>query len=154
MCGRTAEMSRKSNPVTTTKKKKKKKKKNGEKKSGWWGKKKKRVSMDSATYVSHLGTDLHTRESERYHVKPENSLSVCLSLSLSHTHTHTYIYIYISIYIYIYICMYEVYVVIVVVMDMVRRVQILDKGNSISHNTYMLGKGMNPILFSPVMDKK
>ena len=33
------------------------------------------------------------------------------------------------------------------------QVQILDETDYISHSTYTLGKGMNPIILPPVMDK-
>ena len=36
-------------------------------------------------------------------------------------------------------------------MDMATRVQILDEADCISHSTNTLGKGMNPIIFPPVM---
>ena len=38
-------------------------------------------------------------------------------------------------------------------MDAVTRVQILDEANSISHSTNTIGKGMNPIILPPDMDK-
>ena len=38
-------------------------------------------------------------------------------------------------------------------MDTAIRVQILDEADCISHSTYTLGKGMNPIILSPAMCK-
>ena len=38
-------------------------------------------------------------------------------------------------------------------MDTATRVQILDENDCISHNTNTLGKGMNPIILPPAMDK-
>ena len=38
-------------------------------------------------------------------------------------------------------------------MDMATRVQNLDEADCISHNTNTLGKGMNPIILPPAMDK-
>ena len=38
-------------------------------------------------------------------------------------------------------------------MDTATRVQILDETNCISHSTNTLGKAMNPIILTPVMDK-
>ena len=38
-------------------------------------------------------------------------------------------------------------------MDMTTRVQILDETDYISHSTDTLGKGMNPIILPPAMDK-
>ena len=38
-------------------------------------------------------------------------------------------------------------------MDTATRVQILDVTDCISHSTNTLGKGMNPIILLPVMDK-
>ena len=38
-------------------------------------------------------------------------------------------------------------------MDMVIQVQILDETVCISHNVNVLGKGMNPVIFPPALDK-
>ena len=38
-------------------------------------------------------------------------------------------------------------------MDSATRVQILDEADCISHSTNTLGKGMNPIILPPAMDK-
>ena len=38
-------------------------------------------------------------------------------------------------------------------MDIATQVQILDKTDGISHSTNTLGKGMNPIILPPAMDK-
>ena len=38
-------------------------------------------------------------------------------------------------------------------MDTATRVQILDETDCISHSTNTLGKGMNPIILPPAMDK-
>ena len=38
-------------------------------------------------------------------------------------------------------------------MDTATRVQILDETDCISHDTNTLGKGMNPIIFPPVIGK-
>ena len=38
-------------------------------------------------------------------------------------------------------------------MHTAKRVQILDETDCISHSTNTLGKGMNPIILPPVMDK-
>ena len=38
-------------------------------------------------------------------------------------------------------------------MDMATRVQILDETDCISHSSNTPGKGMNPIILHPVMDK-
>ena len=38
-------------------------------------------------------------------------------------------------------------------MDTVTRVQILDETDCISHGTYALGKGMNPIILPPAKGK-
>ena len=38
-------------------------------------------------------------------------------------------------------------------MDTALRVQILDETDCISHGTNTLGKGMNPIILPPAMDK-
>ena len=38
-------------------------------------------------------------------------------------------------------------------MNTATRVQILDETNCISHSTYTLGKGMNPIILPPAMGK-
>ena len=43
--------------------------------------------------------------------------------------------------------------VIAVETDTVTRVQILDETDYISHSTNTLGKGMNPIILPPAMDK-
>ena len=38
-------------------------------------------------------------------------------------------------------------------MDTATRVQILNETNCISHSTNTFGKGMNPIILTPAMDK-
>ena len=38
-------------------------------------------------------------------------------------------------------------------MDTATRVQILDETDCISHSPHTLGKGMNPIILPPAMDK-
>ena len=38
-------------------------------------------------------------------------------------------------------------------MDTATRVQIQDEADYISHSTYTLGKGMNPIILPPAMGK-
>ena len=53
--------------------------------------------------------------------------------------------IYIYIHIYIYTSSWE--------MDTATRVQILDETDCISHSTNTLGKGMNPIIFTPAIGK-
>ena len=43
--------------------------------------------------------------------------------------------------------------VMVMEMDTETRVRILDETGCISHSTYTLGKGMNPIILPPAIDK-